>query len=856
MSSVNDIYNALQSFRAYVEANMPYKETVYFGTNNPTAVSTPANIGAMYFQTNGGSTAILNVYYKASTGNTDWLPFGTGGSTPSNAVSNTAGLNIIADVDTPVNLDFTLLNAEGGTISLSSPLNLYFQKNTNSNVTGYFETVPFTSPITFSLTPTATLGVTQNTAQKLYVYVGLKSSDPTQKIVALKVNSRLNTINDNVVYDFRSTTQSKDRVYANLATSTTSDNYRLKLISIVDITYTTGIGWQVPTLITPYLPELDIISDKLLTDDIAGVPLRQQLNSIAAGKATLKDFQILFNNLSAQTYAEINTIKDIVFSVNSSATTSDFKQYYSFILKPSISGLTFTIPDIADQKSIVLKNSGNYNLIISYSTSPTETFVLEPNEIVNAVFCGTSVVTTPKIINLTNKTFPNTLSLKASYSSGLIVTAKHPDGSSLSSSNYVKIDLPSFSNPNVSNAELDLQTFKFTSNFVLTLPPLAHLGLNTSANYPQLVYVYLYNGILGQGLAVCGVKKLYENKFYNVMALDASSQTAGQLYGSVDISTVAIKFLGTINFNYVTKAISGINLSPSSVFDQLENITDDGNSSTFIPIVNNDTVFNAIKKSASNDSWLRTLYSYGQDVGYVKQLPLLAPADGTVNYNISFIATADSNGFPNNLGQRYCIMDFATSKTIGIYSNPNSVLFVADVVTADVTLKWLNTDGLGTVNQTLVLTGGKKYYIWIASVAEYSNIDALSLRMRIISKYPEDIIPPQNVTKNFKALNLATINYTALVNDALILGNNNVANFNITLPNVSVVVGSKVYIYCTSVATSYPFTYTIYHSSGVAFYQTIEDGLVISNGGFYLEFEYTLISSTPYWYVTSFNYLL
>lgn len=92
--SVNTLYDALQNFRTYVESNMPYKETSFFGLIEPSVDGFNANLGTMYIQTNIDNTLILNVFYKSGINDTDWTLFGSGSQGSSNAIKNIKFLEI------------------------------------------------------------------------------------------------------------------------------------------------------------------------------------------------------------------------------------------------------------------------------------------------------------------------------------------------------------------------------------------------------------------------------------------------------------------------------------------------------------------------------------------------------------------------------------------------------------------------------------------------------------------------------------------------------------------------------------------------------------------------------------------
>ena len=123
-ASIQDLYQGLQLFREYVEANMPFKETVYFSEDAPDAVGKAANLGAMYFRIDSTNSFIEDVYYKAGEDDTDWIKFGSGSSSAS--INLTAGLEVERTLSSPFDLNLNLLNATGGVISISTPLILNF----------------------------------------------------------------------------------------------------------------------------------------------------------------------------------------------------------------------------------------------------------------------------------------------------------------------------------------------------------------------------------------------------------------------------------------------------------------------------------------------------------------------------------------------------------------------------------------------------------------------------------------------------------------------------------------------------------------------------------------------------------
>lgn len=79
--------------------------------------------------------------------------------------------------------------------------------------------------------------------------------------------------------------------------------------------------------------------------------------------------------------------------------------------------------------------------------------------------------------------------------------------------------------------------------------------------------------------------------------------------------------------------------------------------------------------------------------------------------------------------------------------------------------------------------------------------------------------------------------------------------FQITLP-VTTTVGDSVLMYFSNegVIGNYSFNYTVLHSVGTPFYQTVDSNIVVSNGGLYLKFEYVILNNNPYWFVSSGDY--
>lgn len=78
MATTQELFDALQAFKQYVQANLPFKLTVFSGTSDPVATGVVGIIPSVYFQLDSNGE-VLNVFYKKAAGNTDWEEFGSGG---------------------------------------------------------------------------------------------------------------------------------------------------------------------------------------------------------------------------------------------------------------------------------------------------------------------------------------------------------------------------------------------------------------------------------------------------------------------------------------------------------------------------------------------------------------------------------------------------------------------------------------------------------------------------------------------------------------------------------------------------------------------------------------------------------
>lgn len=84
MPSINDMYAGLNSFKDYINSILPFKQTVFSGTADPTTTGYAAPIGSMYVKVDN-SGSVLGAYIKAGTANNAWSTF----------ILNTGGMPVV-----------------------------------------------------------------------------------------------------------------------------------------------------------------------------------------------------------------------------------------------------------------------------------------------------------------------------------------------------------------------------------------------------------------------------------------------------------------------------------------------------------------------------------------------------------------------------------------------------------------------------------------------------------------------------------------------------------------------------------------------------------------------------------------
>lgn len=858
MATVDDLYEGLQLFREYVEANMPYKQTVYFGTIDPSVTPQAANLGAFYFQTNNINppTEILNVFYKVNVGNTDWALFGEGGGSNVTASANTAGLGVVRTGSSTFALNLTLLNFDGTPLNLNNPLVLPYRNITDTSASATFSLISFTQERTLLLNASTNLGLPENTPSKVFVYLGISVADPSDRRLCVSGAHRKNTDKPLQVLDFNNGSPLSSAIYTDFQNPVGVGSYNLRLISVIDITFSSSSGWGVPANVTPYSPEFDYLDDKLfLVNTAPAISLRQQISELGSPTTTLKDFQRLYNNLCLQTYNEQNNINIFSISSNTVLAITPMLRNYAIRVNPLNAGLTLTIPSIAGSKSLFVSNSSETNTFtISYLG---ETLEIGLNETRHLNFCGTSDQTTPAIRLLDNrliKPIPDYFGIKAENNlddSSIILTLCHPNGADLSATNYINVDVQVIDDRDSTTPISAVSSYKVTQNIELEIPWTATLGLTTdSPNNPESIYLYYYSDGFTQGLAVSGVSKLQSSKTYNIAQLQSNSSTKSVLYSSTLVNDASIKPVGFISGANLSPFIfSGISVGADRSVDELLTGMEPSQSTTFKPVLESDTTFEGIKKLTDTDSWLNIRATTAQTT-INTQIATVIELDETTLHNTTHYIQLEpdlnlSTDQYSNVARRYCIADFATPTKLDAYCI--GALFVVEVVDAPITITAVQS---GVPYNEISLEGnGKKYLIWIAPASDLATLGSND-KIRIVCEYPTTIAA-SNI-KSFKTVDTSTVFYNAAVNDAFILGNTT-NSFTFNLPN-GVANGSKVYFYFAAVDTSYTQNYSINVSSPSAYYQTTDTTITVNNGGFCLEFEYNLLNDDPYWFITSTDY--
>jgi hypothetical protein len=849
MATVDDLNEGLQLFRDYVEQNMPFKQTVYFGTFDPSVTPRPANIGAFFIRTNNTNppTQVLNIYYKANVGSTDWALLGSGSAPSVAANSNTAGLDVQRVGSSTFALNLSLLNYDGTALNLNNPLILPFRNTETTNSLATFDLISFTSAETLTLNANHDLGLTHNVASKVFVYLGINQNDATDRTLVVSAQDRKDTSELVEVLDFDNGAASVNFFYSELGNSSNFGNYNLRLISVIDVTYSDSTGWGTPTKITPYSPELDQISYKSLdVSNTAGVSIRQQLTDLTKPNVTLKDFEQVYNNLCVQTYNEQNNLNNFSISENTSLSSNVFLQNFAIRVNPLDSGLVLTIPSISGQKTFFISNvSETESFTVSYLG---DTLVIGSNETRHLNFCGTTTVTVPRIRFLDNKLIDktyNTFGLRATLNEDddlLEIEAIHPTGQDLSSSLFVDQDFKLL-DVETGLAESSIQAIKFIQNLEINIPSATAniLGLTSaSVNNPERIYIYLYSNGSVNNLAVSGVSNLPENRVYTTATLNTSSLTKGVLYADNVVAGVSIKCIGYINYSVSNTQIVGLGVDTKLGSDEvLQSYYVEPFPENYAQVAKTDSTLTALQKLENQATWLKQSVSNLADIQNTKVL-LPSYNEFTDIWSLELAPSSDEIGLVGGFGKRYSILDFASPTTVEI-NFTTSGLVVFEIVDDTVTLT------LGGQHSTVLAGPNKKYIVWVTTE---TNDAIAGSRIRIISEYPVPVT--QSDIKNFKTVDTETVSYNAEVNDAFLIGDTD-DNFAFNLPN-DVARGSKIHFYFGMVDTSYGAIYSINVTSPTTYYQTSDTSITVNNGGFCLEFEYNLFGSDYYWFVTSKDY--
>lgn len=846
--TINQLYEGLQLFRQYVESNMPYKQTVYFGTDDPTTgAGWIANLGAFYIKLDVGGEFVDTIYYKKTTNSTGWTEIGSGNTPGSQAAIIAAGLNAEQTGSSPFNLLLTLLNFDGSVIDAGSPLVLPFRNSVDTNENGILNIVNIINPLTLTIPNNQNLGLVSGIQTKLYVYVGVSVTDNTDIILAVKQGSLLDTTLLHTVYAFGSEAYTTAHVYSAVSNGV----YSLRLISALDITHTTGGGWQQPAKVSSTAEEA-FASDRLLVvnSQTAGIPLRQQINDLTKPNITVKDFQQLYNNLVLQTYSEINTIKILDVNDGYEMPLSDLMRYYAFIYESLDQNGVVSVPSVTEDKTCYITNSSDENnLVISYGG---EILSIEPNETRHINFCGTDNLTIPAIRTLDNKKGIDSI-VSINIESGLANTwdiiAKHPNGSDISIGNTVILNsnLTKISETGSLEAFSRIQPIKLTSNVSLTLPANTYLGGDTTNPFRIYIYVYNDNGTIR--LCLSGVNKVLTSALSNVFVLNGSSNIAGRLYGSAAATGVPIKCIGYVQYN--VDKFNAISYFVDSALDETISTYYALNTNLFNTVTNSDSIINSIRKIQDTDNWLRLAARQAKEIQEIKLATVSAYAPvNTPNatFRIELTVTYDVNGFATKYGHRYAVLNYATP-TVVLVDNVGSLLAV-EVPDASVTLAW-NTASAASHFMLNLRGGNRKYLIWVADSTQFS-IGSTEPRFRIISQYPSE---PQ--LRNFKELTSSFGTYDLQPSDAIVLGvptQNNILN--LPAPSVPLIKGDKIFLYLASEqGAPYDYYYRLTVDNTVRkFYQTTDANIDINNGGILVELEYAIIDGDEYWILTTSDY--
>lgn len=111
--SSTELYDALQMFKQYVQANFPYKATIFEGLLDPSVTGVAAPIPSFYAQKDGAGV-LLKLWSKFGSTNTDWSEISM-----SQAKTLIAGTNITLD-EGPTTITINSSGGSGGVQSITN----------------------------------------------------------------------------------------------------------------------------------------------------------------------------------------------------------------------------------------------------------------------------------------------------------------------------------------------------------------------------------------------------------------------------------------------------------------------------------------------------------------------------------------------------------------------------------------------------------------------------------------------------------------------------------------------------------------------------------------------------------------
>lgn len=121
--SQTELYNGLQEFKKYMQANFPYKATTFTGQINPSVTGVTANIPSFYAQVDGNG-ALLTLWIKKGLLATDWENVNI--DAPSLVAGNNISLALNDTNDTQtISVTGVVLNAQ----NLGAGTNIFSQKS-------------------------------------------------------------------------------------------------------------------------------------------------------------------------------------------------------------------------------------------------------------------------------------------------------------------------------------------------------------------------------------------------------------------------------------------------------------------------------------------------------------------------------------------------------------------------------------------------------------------------------------------------------------------------------------------------------------------------------------------------------